>query len=167
MSVTGYESELRRGLPEAVEKLSRIDGFVLYAFNVWTDPRAGVTEFSAETRGNSDRFVREFRQWQQAEVRRLRAAGRHDLAGLLALPRARTDNPADFEHRGIVRITHSDWDKVVAGLDAWDVVEQALARLRGEAAALIARTLPADPDAEVSIGTRKDWHDRPLRLREK
>src|SRR5215218_2444109 len=153
MTVADYGSELRRGLAEAVEKLSRIDGFALYAFNVWTDPHAGVTEFSAETRRHSDRFAREFRQWQEAEVERLRAAGRHDLAELLARPRTRTDNPADFEHRGIVRITHANWDRVIAGRDPWDVVEPALARLRGEAAALIARTLPTDPDAEVSIGT--------------
>lgn len=44
--------------------------------------------------------------------------------------------------------------------EGWDVVEPVLTRLRDEAARPIGQRLAIEPDAEVSIGTRKDWYDR-------
>jgi hypothetical protein len=157
-----YEDELRSGLAAAIEKLKRIDGFALYGFNIWTDPDDGVSEFSAETRRNSDQFVKETREWQASEAQNLRAGGRDDLADLIAKPIVRTDNPADFEYRGLVRIEHSDWEPSMDDVDRWDMVEEVLTRLRDEAVALIGRSVNVEPGAEVSIGTRNDWYDRPV-----
>lgn len=163
MEASTYENELRRGLTEAIGMLTQINGFVLHSFNIWTDPEAGVSAFSADTRSNSERFVREAAEWQDQEARKLRAAGRHKLAKLIEQPRSRTDNPADFEYRNIVRIEHSNWEHVMANVEnRWDVVEPVLMRLRDAAAQLINRTLRVEPDAQVSIGTREDWYDRSI-----
>lgn len=162
MNIARYENELRQGMTEAVGKLNQIHGFVLHAFNIWTDPQVGVSEFSADTKRNSDNYVREMREWQFTEVQKLRAEGRDKLADLVARPFIRSDNPADFEHRGIVRIKHADWDLEMTGDGGWDVVEEVLTRLRDEAAVLIGQRLSVEPDAEVSIGTRTDWRDRPV-----
>jgi hypothetical protein len=157
-----YERELRRGLTEAIAKLRQIDGFVLHSFNIWTDPAAGVSAFSADTRRNSDRFVRKTNAWQRAEAKRLRSRGDLELADLADRPLTRTDNPADFEYRSIIKIEHSCWQRLLLRLRGWDLVEDVLMRLRDEAAILIAQSLSTEPDAEVSIGTRHDWYDRPI-----
>lgn len=77
-------------------------------------------------------------------------------------PYARNNNPADFEYRNIVEIEHKDWRRLIADTDGWDLVEDVLMRLRSDAAILIAQSLSTEPDAEVSIGTRRDWYDRPI-----
>ena len=168
MSIEQYEREVNEGLKQALRTLKRIDGFVLYSLNIWTDPAAGVTSFSADTRENSGRFVKDQMTWQAEEAKRLRSLGDHELADLIDRPRSRTDNPADFEYRDIVRIEHVDWHKVVADAkDIWDAVEMVLSRTRNNAANMIPRILSTEPDAEVSIGTRRDWYDNSVPIVQK
>ena len=156
-----YEDELRAGMAQAIAKLAQVEGFVLYAFNVITDPDTGVSAFSADTRANSDRVVAQMRDWQQRMVAKLEAIGRQAWIAEVSRPYPRNDNPADFEFRNIVIIEHADWQQMVAGGGGWDLVEQTLMGICDEAVDLIPRYLAVDPDAEVSIGTRRDWHDRP------
>jgi len=162
MDAALFEKEVRQGLENAVIKLSQIDGFVLHGFNIGTEPAAGVTEFSADTRSNSDQVVRQMREWQRKTAKRMDAIGRASWKKALLRPCVRNDNPADFKFYGIVRVTHTQWYQTAAESDAWDRIEAVLMRLRYDAALLIGERLKVEPDAEVTISTRTDCCDRPL-----
>jgi hypothetical protein len=162
MDARSYEEELRQGLEEAINRLAEIEKFSLYTFNIWTDLDAGVIEFSADTRDNSERVVRAMQVWQEEMANKLQRMGRPHWANSVSRPYSRNQNPAEFAYKGIVRLEHTAWSSNPVNMQLWDVVEKVLLRLRDRAVATISSRLEIEPDAEVSIGTRHSWYDSPV-----
>jgi hypothetical protein len=170
LNLTHYENELRRGLVEAIHKLSSVPGFVLYSFNIWTDIGAGASAFSADDRANSSAVVRTVNQMKVAMAARMRAVGEHKLAEVTARPCFRNDNPAEFKLCEVVKIEHADWGQLSEeNEEVCNAVEGILERTRDIAAEMIPTMLPVEPDAEVTISTRTSWCDRavPIKRRER
>lgn len=160
MNVELYEHEMRQGLIDAIDQLARIDGLVIHAFNAWTDPSSGISEFSADTRDNSDRVVRQMQEWQEATAKTLDQIGRPTWKAAVLRPCLRNDNPAEFKYRGVVRLQHEAWNNEMDE-NRWPLIQPILVRIRDEAVELIRGRLKCETDAQVSIGTERDWNDLP------
>lgn len=162
MDTLTYQRELADLLNKAIDLAEKLEEFELYSLNVWTDVQAGASAISLDTYEHSQRAVAELKDYFSKQAAEAREQGDMEMASLMERPILRNDNPADFKFREFVEFEHPDWQ---ATSRDWDDIEQVLRVMRDQAVITCRRQLPYHPDAEVSIGTRRDWYDLPVKIR--
>ena len=140
---------------------------LIYTVSIWTDPNAGRSAVSFDTRANSNAKVEQSNAWSKTQYDRLMEEGETEEAELFLPNEGRNTNPADFAFRNLVECAHSafpdDWEETSEGR-CWNELEPLLLAL-GKAMSSELGPLGVERDAEIGVNSRRDWYDKCWRIR--
>lgn len=136
-------------------------GFTVYTISIWTDPNAAASSVSFDSKINSDSVVAASNEWSRKYYDQYIAVGDLEQAKLFEPTGTRNCNPADFELRDFVEVSHAamplNWETKSKG-KCWDRLEPLLKEI-GAYAFTKADQLTLDRDLELSVNGRNDWYE--------
>ncbi len=132
----------------------------IYTVSIWTDPNAGASAISIDTKASSAKFIKKVNAFNKKERERLLAEGEAEMAALYGIE-SRNCSPADFEFRDFAEFRHRwfppNWEENSDGA-CWELLLPILRQVASHAGAEFAK-LSHEPDAILGINSSRDWFD--------
>jgi len=157
-----YKKEMLEMIKRALKRINKTNtDFEIYTVSIWTDPNAGISAISFDSKENSDRVVKEANKWSKKHYDKLIKENKADEAEMYLPSEGRSSNPADFELSNFTECDNNafdeNWEQASNG-KCWAELEPMLMQI-GEAAFIEIQRMNLSPDFQLGVNGRNDWYE--------
>ncbi|WP_139924114.1 hypothetical protein [Hymenobacter sp. DG01] len=157
-----YLNEMRAMIDKAFARMHIIHPiYEVYTVSIWTDPNAGASSISFDSKMHSDQQNARFNELLQRHQLRLSAVEDQQKSEVFEPLTGHNDNPADFEIPDFEEVQHEcielNWEFDSDG-ECWDLLEPALQEI-GNYAFVQSHLLQKHPEFELAVNGRHDWYE--------